>query len=151
MPVTSQQLELVFRSRGGRFARPALVVRLLSGSIFILFGLGKFVSHATETASFDRYGLPAPSAFAYAVGTLEVLGGLLLILGLLVRPTALVLAGNMVGAIATAGRIDGGAINLGLAPALLVVMVVLVWAGAGERSLDARLATLLSRQRPRER
>lgn len=66
--------------------------------------------------------------------------------GRLARPAAFALAGNMVGAIVTAGRVDGGAINLGLAPALLVVMVVLVWAGVGDRSLDARLATALGRR-----
>lgn len=141
--MTSQLLELVVGSRGRRSARLALVARLLSGTIFILFGLGKFVSHATEAASFHRYGLPSPSAFAYAVGILEVVGGLLLVAGLVVRPTALALAGNMVGAIVTAGRIDGGAINLGLAPALLVVMIALIWAGAGEHSLDNRLAVAL--------
>ena len=140
MLVTPQLLEIVVGSRGGRSARPAAVARVASGAIFIAFGLGKFVSHATETASFHRYGLPSPSAFAYAVGILEVVGGLLLLLGLAVRPVALVLAGNMKGAISTAGRIDGGAINLGLAPALLVVMLALVGTGAGERSLDARFA-----------
>jgi putative oxidoreductase len=149
MRVTSQLLRLAVGSRDGRSARPALVARLLSGTIFILFGLGKFVSHATEAASFHRYGLPSPSAFAYAVGILEVVGGLLLLLGLAVRPVALALAGNMVGAISTAGRIDGGAINLGLAPALLVVMLALVWTGAGERSLDARLAARLEPVRAR--
>ena len=147
MLVTSQLLELVVRSRGGRSGRLALVARLPSGATFIVFGLGKFVAHATETASFQRYGLPSPSAFVYAVGILEVVGGMLLILGLLVRPTTLVLAGNMVGAIVTAGRIDGGAINLGLAPALLVAMIALAWVGAGEPSIDIRLAAAVARRR----
>ena len=106
-------------------------------------GACRYACHATEAASFHRYGLPSPTAFAYAVGILEVVGGLLLVAGLVVRPTALALAGNMVGAIVTAGRIDGGAINLGLAPALLVVMIALVWAGAGKHSLDNRLAVAL--------
>ena len=52
---------------------------------------------------------------------------------------ALGLAGNMVGAIATGGRVDGGFVNLGLAPMLLVAMLYLVWAGAGRFSLDERL------------
>jgi len=124
----------------GRSARPALCTRLVTGAVFVLFGLGKFTSHAHEAESFQRYGLPAPGSFAYAIGVLEVVGGLLLVTGLLVRPIALALAGDMIGAIATAGRIDGGPVHLGLAPALLVVMLGLVWTGAGERSLDARLA-----------
>ena len=146
MLAVSQLLELVVGSRRGRSAGLALVTRLLSGAIFIVFGLGKFVSHATETASFHRYGLPSPNALVYAIGTPETIGGLLLVLGLAVRPTALALAANMVGAIVTAGRIDGGAINLGLAPALLIVMVALAFVGAGERSIDARLAAI-ARQR----
>ena len=137
---TSHLPELDLAPLAGRSARPAAVARLLSGAIFVDFGLGKFYSHAHETASFHRYGLPSPSALAYVIGVLEVVGGLLLLLGLAVRPVALALAGDMVGAVSTAGRIDGGPIHLGLAPLLLVVMLALVWTGAGERSLDARLA-----------
>ena len=133
-------MQLVFRSTEARWARPALAARLVSGAIFVVFGIGKFTAHATETASFHRYGLPLASTFVYAIGVLEIVGGLLLIAGLTVRPVALGLAGDMVGAIVTAGRVDGGAINLALAPALFVVMLALVWTGAGERSLDARIA-----------
>jgi len=46
----------------------------------------------------------------------------------------------MVGAIAAAGPVEGGAINLGLAPALLLAMLFLVWTGAGRFALDERLA-----------
>jgi len=144
MQATHRFLERVVSSSTGRQARRAFVARLVSGAIFVAFGLGKFVSHATETESFRRYGLPLPGTFVYAIGALEVVGGALLLIGLAVRPTALSLAGNMVGAIATAGRVDGGLINLGLAPILLVVMLTLVWAGAGERSLDLRLAARFS-------
>ena len=61
-------------------------------------------------------------------------------IGLLVRPVALVLASNLVVAVATAGRIDGGAVNLGLAPALIVVLAALALWGGGRYSLDRRLA-----------
>ena len=147
VPAITDLLDVVVAPRRGRLARAAAAARLLSGAVFVAFGIGKFTSHATETASFHRYGLPSPSAFAYLIGVLEVVGGVLLLLGLAVRPVALALGGNMIGAISTAGRIDGGAINLGLAPALLVLMLALVWAGAGERSLDRRLAYKASRRR----
>ena len=49
-----------------------------------------------------NYGLPSPGLFAYAVGVLEVVGGAFLIAGLLTRPAAALLAGDMVGAIVTA-------------------------------------------------
>ena len=104
--------------------------------------------HEEEAAAFDRYGLPWPDAFTYAIGLVELGGGILLLLGLFTRPAALMLAGNMVGAISTGGRVDGGPVHLGLAPALLVTMLVLVWLGAGRFSLDARLLSRLRRERP---
>jgi putative oxidoreductase len=108
-----------------RWERP---VRWLSGAIFVIFGIGKFSSHGHEVASFQTYGLPSPDAFVYLVGTLEIVGGALLIAGLLVRPVAMVLAGNMVGAIAVSGVGQGEAWpSLTLAPALLVAMLFLLW------------------------
>jgi putative oxidoreductase len=118
----------------------ATVVRLAAGAILIGFGQSKFVHHAKEVRSFDRYGLPAPEVFTYAIGTAELVGGILLVVGLMTRLVALGLAGNMVGAVATGGRVDGGFVNLGLAPTLLVAMLFLVWAGAGRFALDDLLA-----------
>jgi uncharacterized membrane protein YphA (DoxX/SURF4 family) len=112
----------------------------VAGSIFLVFGIYKFTDHARETRSFDAYGLPSPGLFAYAVGVLEVVGGALLLAGLLTRPAAALLAGDMVGAVVTAGRVEGGAINLALAPALLVAMLFLLWAGPGRWAVDSRLA-----------
>ncbi len=126
-------LELVLATTGARWP---LVVRCVAGVVFVSFSFGKFLHHSAEVAAFERYGIPAPEVATYAVGTLELAGGLLLILGLGTRLVALALAGNMVGAISTAGPVDGGPIHLGLAPALLVAMLLLVWAGAGARSLD---------------
>lgn len=122
-------------------AAVAFVLRVAAGGILIGFGQSKFVHHAKEVRAFDRYGLPAPEVLTYAIGSVELVGGVLLVLGLATRLVALALAGNMVGAIATGGRVDGGFVNLGLAPMLLVVMLYLVWAGAGLFSLDARLRT----------
>jgi putative oxidoreductase len=148
MAALARVVELAVPPLEGRWARPALWARVVSGAIFVLFGLGKFTSHAHETESFHRYGLPQPGTFAYVIGVLEVVGGLLLLAGLLVRPVALALVGDLVGAISTAGRIDGGPIHLGLAPALLVVTLALVLSGAGERSADAHLARALGLRRP---
>jgi putative oxidoreductase len=118
----------------------ATVVRLAAGAILIGFGQSKFAHHAREVRAFDRYGLPAPEVFTYAIGTVELGGGVLLVLGLVTRLVALGLVGNMVGAIATGGRVDGGFVNLGLAPLLLVAMLFLVWAGAGRLSMDEHWA-----------
>lgn len=117
--------------------RVLVVLRLLSGGVFVVFGIGKFVNHASELASFKAYGLPAPEAFVVVIGVIEVVGGLLLMTGVLTRPAALVLAGDMIGAIVLSGIVKGELISLTLAPTLLVVMIVLVWVGPGPFSLRA--------------
>lgn len=67
---------------------------------------------------------------------IELVCGLLLVIGLLTRPAAAALALTLVGAIATAGRVEGGSFNLGVAPALLAVMLLLLWVGSGRPALD---------------
>jgi putative oxidoreductase len=121
------------------WGRIALPIRLVAGGIFLGFSIGKFTRHGAESAALDRYGLPFPDAFTYAVGVVELLGGALLVLGLGTRIAALALACDMVGAITTAGRVEGGPVHLGLAPTLLVMMLLLLWIGPRDRSLDRRL------------
>jgi putative oxidoreductase len=110
--------------------RAVLFVRLAAGLVFVVFGAGKFVNHGSEVDSFRTYGLPWPDAFVYAIGVVEVAGGLLLIAGLATRVAALVLAGDMVGAIVASGIRKGELISLTLAPALLAGMAFLLWAGS---------------------
>jgi putative oxidoreductase len=86
---------LVARPAHGPRAVAAFIARLAGGGLFVAFGVGKFTSHATEVASFQDYGLHAPDVFVYAIGAVEVVGGLLLVLGFLTRPAAFVLAGDM--------------------------------------------------------
>ena len=58
--------------------------------------------------NFTRWGLPAPGLFVYAIGIVEVVCGLALVLGIATRWAALVLALDMAGATLTAGLVDGG-------------------------------------------
>ena len=117
--------------QGSSVRRPAepaalFVTRLVAGAVFVLFGIGKFVSHDSELASFRHYGLPLPQAMVIIIGLVEIGGGALLVCGRLVRPAALVLAGDMIGAILVAGIGRGEVFpSLTLAPLLLVAMVVL--------------------------
>jgi putative oxidoreductase len=78
-------------------------LRFAAGSVFVAFGAGKFVNHASELASFKSYGLPAPELFVPVIGVIELVGGMLLIVGIVTRPAALVLAGDMIGAIVVSG------------------------------------------------
>lgn len=130
--------------------RVLLFLRLLSGGVFVVFGIGKFVNHASELASFKSYGLPGPAAFVVIVGLTEVVGGLLLMGGVLTRPAALVLAGDMIGAIIVSGIAKGEPISLTLAPAQLVVMLVLLWTGPGALSVRPSPAVTASRRNAME-
>jgi putative oxidoreductase len=125
----------------GAAAWATTAVRVATGALFVLFSLGKFVDHMKEAEDFDRYGVPVPEVATYLVGTLELVCGALLVIGLLTRPAALLLAANMVGAIATAGVMEGGSFHLGVAPAMLLAMLFLAWAGPGRLALDHRLAS----------
>jgi putative oxidoreductase len=116
--------------------------------VFVAFGAGKFVNHASELASFKTYGLPAPEVFVIVIGAIELIGGACLIVGILTRPAALVLAGDMVGAIIVSGVAKGEVISLTLAPAELLAMLVLVWTGAGARLRRGQVRTSRRAQGP---
>jgi putative oxidoreductase len=129
----------VFASRvGGAGAWATTVVRVVTGALFVSFSIGKFADHMMESVDFERYGLPWPDGAVYLAGAVELLGGLALLVGFLTRPAALALACNLVVAIATAGRVDGGTFHLGVGPAMLVAMLFLVWAGPGHLAVDNR-------------
>ena len=110
---------------------PTLFTRLGPAGVFLVFGADEFVNHGRNTRSFVLYGLPDPSAFSYAIGSLEIVGALALISGIALLPAAVALAGDMVGAIVVSGIALGELVSLTLAPAMLVAMLTLI---ARERS-----------------
>jgi uncharacterized membrane protein YphA (DoxX/SURF4 family) len=124
---------------GGLGAYLPTLVAFAAGLIFVSFGVGHFARHVAEATDFRRYQVPFASFAVLAVGGLELGAGTALLLGLFVRPAAVALAADMVGVVATAGRVEGGWLNLGAAPLLFVVMVFLLWAGPGRLSVDALL------------
>lgn len=66
------------------------------GTVFLSEGIQKFLFPAVRGAGrFDKMGFPDPEIFANLVGTLEILCGLLLLLGLLTRAAALVMLINI--------------------------------------------------------
>jgi uncharacterized membrane protein YphA (DoxX/SURF4 family) len=103
------------------------MIRWSAALVFVVFGAGKFVNHASELASFRHYSLPAPAVFVYLIGVLEIAGGALLMARRLVMIAALALAGDMVGAIVVSGIARGEDISLTLAPVLLAAMLLVVW------------------------
>jgi uncharacterized membrane protein YphA (DoxX/SURF4 family) len=103
-----------------------LFTRLVPAGVFLVFGADEFVNHGRNARSFALYGLPEPSAFSYAIGSLEIVGALALLSGIALLPAAVALAGDMVGAIVVSGIGRGELVSLTLAPAMLVAMLTLI-------------------------
>ena len=81
-----------------------LAVRLYWGWQFIEDGWGKLHNLEKVTEFFTSLGLPAPGLTATFIGGLELVGGILLAIGLGSRLIALLLTGNMLTAYITADR-----------------------------------------------
>jgi putative oxidoreductase len=139
---------------GGNALQPVflLLVRLYWGCQFVLTGWGKVHNLAKVTDFFTSLGIPAPALNAAFISGLELVGGVLLIIGLASRPIAFMMVCNMLVAYATADRealmsifSDPGKFY-GATPFtfLFASLIVLIF-GPGRFSADAILAPKLSR------
>lgn len=120
------------------------ILRVITGFLFAAHGWQKFneFTIAGTQAAFSQMGVPAAQVAAPVIATLELLGGLALILGVLTRVFAVLLAADMLGALflvhASAGvfvATGGYELVLLLAAAALAVALV----GAGTLSADRAL------------
>ncbi|QYR19119.1 DoxX family protein [Paenibacillus sp. sptzw28] len=68
-----------------------LIIRFVLGVIFFMHGLQKFQGGIGNTAGFFQ-SMGIPGFLAYAVGTIELVGGILIILGLGTRVIAALFA-----------------------------------------------------------
>jgi putative oxidoreductase len=113
-----------------RASRHLARVAVITGVIFIVAGLVKFVFHHWELHAFRSFGLPWPSALEILAGVLETVGGVLLVARRFIVPVAALLAVTMIVAIASSGIGHGDVIpSLTLAPALLVATLYLLARG----------------------
>jgi len=117
------------------------ILRIVTGFLFAAHGWQKFneFTIAGTQAAFTQMGVPAANMVAPVVATLELVGGVALILGVLTRVFAALLAVNMVGALflvhAPAGiYVETGGYELVLILAAAAAAVALV--GAGKVSVD---------------
>ncbi len=124
----------------------AWFVRLMTGCVFLSEGIQKLLFADTlGSGRFARIGIPAPDFFGPFVGTVEILGGILILVGLWTRYAAIPLTVVMIVAIVTTkipmltekgfwimaheSRTDW---------AMLIGLVVIQILGSGRWSLDGR-------------
>ncbi|PKG58158.1 oxidoreductase [Shewanella sp. Choline-02u-19] len=127
----------------------SLVLRIPVGLIFMAHGAQKlfawFGGYGLEGTGqwMESIGLGPGYLMALMAGSAEFFGGLLLIIGLLTRPTALVLAFTMIVAILTVHLENGlfmsnNGYEFGLS--LIIISLALMLQGGGRLSLDNIIA-----------
>ena len=124
-----------------------LPIRIVLGVIIVHSGYGKFHRGITGFGNWlGSLGYPMPQPTARAVATLEVVGGLALIVGLFTHWVAIPLAGNMVVAAYTNAvklnlPFQGNENQQGFELDVLMVaaLVGLILGGAGPLSVDQLL------------
>lgn len=130
-----------------------LILRLAFGVALLQTGWGKLHNLEQTAGFFESLGIPFPAANAMFVGTVELVGGAFLALGLLSRLTAVPVGITMVVAYLTADMESVRALfsadyiqffEAAPWPFLLVCLLVIVF-GPGKLSLDALLPRILPR------
>jgi uncharacterized membrane protein YphA (DoxX/SURF4 family) len=146
--------------------KATILLRLMAGGVFLWEGILKFVYVNQGVGRFTKLGMPFPDFTASFVGGLEIVGGLLILLGLGTRFVAVPFLIEMVVAmLSTKIGLYLGTSPLPLPPsppvtgfwavlhetrseyAQLLTIAFLLWAGPGPWSVDARWA---ARQRTKQ-
>lgn len=123
-----------------------LLLRVVLGGVLFAHGLQKYQMMGIDQVGqfFGSLGIPAPALAAAVVATLELVGGIALVLGVLVRPVAILAAGELLVAAFTAHAgagfyADAGGWEL---PVLLAVsLLALAVLGAGRITIVAPLSS----------
>ena len=129
-----------------------LATRVVVGWAFYLTGSGKWAHFDNTVTFFTELGIPFPEANAAVVATLELVGGIALIIGLFTRLFAAGLASTMVVALLTADKqrfLESWSTASEISPtdiSSFVFLLFFAWLalhGPGVVSLDALLAKWL--------
>ncbi|MBX3077099.1 DoxX family protein [Candidatus Obscuribacterales bacterium] len=129
-----------------------LVIRLLTGTIFLSEGIQKFLYPGDlGVGRFEKLGIIYPSITAPFVGTVEIICGILLLLGLLIRLAAIPLLITMCVAIVSTKfnvLMESGfwkfAHEARTDYSMIMSLIFLLIVGAGSISLDN---TIIKRRR----
>jgi putative oxidoreductase len=116
------------------------VLRVAAGGLMAPHGFAKLPISADFVQGVGSLGFPAPLVFAWAAALSELVGGLLLALGLFTRPAAFLIGCTMT--VAAFLALAGKPLEARELPLLfLAVMVPFVVQGSGRFSVDALLRT----------
>ncbi|WP_342472020.1 DoxX family protein [Metasolibacillus sp. FSL H7-0170] len=121
-----------------------VILRAVLGLTFFIHGFSKFQGGIANTAGFfDSIGVPG--FMAYVVAVIELVGGIILILGLGTRVVSMLLAVIMIGAIFTvklsAGFLgDGQMAGYELELLLLAMSVYFIFTNQSKISLDQKFS-----------
>ncbi len=126
-----------------------MLIRLMVGAVFLSEGLQKFLFPGVRGAGrFEKIGLPEPEFLGNLVGGLEILCGLLILLGLLTRIATVPLIIIMVVALTSTKMeilAEKGFWEMAHAArtdwAMLLGSIFLLMKGAGRWSLDKMITT----------
>jgi len=135
-----------------------IIIRFLAGSIFLTEGIIKFLFANQGVGRFTKIGIPFPDVMAPFIAILEIVGGLLLIVGYLTRVFSILFIIQMLVAVLTTKI----AVYLGISPiikpasppsigiwayfhetrvdyAMIMTTIFLLINGPGKLSVDAEL------------
>lgn len=118
---------------------PLLLVRLYLGFLFMELGWGKVHNLSGMAERFTEWGIPWPAFNAALSSYTELFAGGLLMVGLLTRPAALLLAFNMAVATVTVKLASVGNLSEFVEldePLYALVFLLLAFFGGGAVSLD---------------
>ncbi|MFV8395924.1 DoxX family protein [Corynebacterium hindlerae] len=122
-----------------------LLLRAVLGFVFIAHGWDKFfiTGMVETTGQFSAFGIPQPKLSAYLVGSVELVGGALLVIGLLTTLVAGALA-LLVAAALYFVHLENGIFvssnGIEYTAVLVVALLVIVVFGSGRASVDGALS-----------
>lgn len=126
---------------------PTVLIRLMVGGVFLSEGIQKYLEPALRgVGRFEKIGIPWPEFTGYFVGAVEIVCGMLVLLGLVTRLAVIPLIVVMLVAIATTKipiLLDDGFWAMAHAArtdvSMLLGSLFLLLVGAGPWALDRRL------------
>lgn len=122
--------------QGWHVDKALLAIRIVAGIIFVMHGWGKLTGNPSIemfSGMVAGLGFPMPMFFAWVVALTEFLGGIALLLGIFVRPAAVLLSIVMLVALGLVKKFSFPMADTDLA--LLGISIALAIAGPGHLSV----------------